>query len=153
MSKSDTAEVIVLPPVLFAAPLVLGFLLNHALPLAVLPAWYATAGLVMLILSLVPGPWALIEMIRHGVNPEPHVPTSKLVTTGPFHFSRNPIYLTYVLFVAGVALFFTNLWMLLLLIPAVIVAHYGIIIREERYLLRRFGDDYGEYKQRVRRWL
>ena len=150
---NETAGVLVLPPVLFALPLVLGFLLNRWLPLAVLPAWSGVAGLALLVFALVPGPWALVVMIRHDVNPAPYMPVRTLVTGGPFRFSRNPIYLTYVLFVAGIGLYLGNLWILLLLIPAVITAHYGIIVREERYLSRRFGADYEEYKLRVRRWL
>jgi protein-S-isoprenylcysteine O-methyltransferase Ste14 len=152
-APKDTPGVIVLPPVLFAVPLVAGYLLNRWFPLADIPEWAATAGLALLVLSLIPGPWALVEMLRRGVNPEPYVPVSHLVTGGPFRFSRNPIYLTYVLFVAGMGLFLCNAWMLVLLIPTVIVAHYGIILREERYLSRRFGAPYDTYMQRVRRWL
>jgi protein-S-isoprenylcysteine O-methyltransferase Ste14 len=95
----------------------------------------------------------MVVMLRNGVNPEPHVPTARLVTSGPFRFTRNPIYLTYVLFVAGVGLYSGNVWTLVLLIPTVIVAHHGIVLREERYLARRFGAPYDEYRQRVRRWI
>jgi protein-S-isoprenylcysteine O-methyltransferase Ste14 len=149
----DTAGVIILPPLLFALPLVLGYVLNRFLPTTAWPGWVATAGLIVLALSLVPGPWAVLEMLRRGVNPEPYVPTRSLVMSGPFRFSRNPIYLTYVLFVAGMGLYLSNGWMLLLLVPTLIVAHYGIILREERYLARRFGAAYTDYQQRVRRWI
>jgi protein-S-isoprenylcysteine O-methyltransferase Ste14 len=149
----DTAGVIILPPLLFALPLVAGYLLNRAFPTADWPGWVASVGLAVLVLSLVPGPWAVIEMLRRGVNPEPYVPTRSLVMSGPFRFSRNPIYLTYVLFVAGMGLYLGNLWILLLLVPTILVAHYGIILREERYLTRRFGAAYTEYQQRVRRWI
>ncbi len=149
----DTAGVIIMPPLLFAVPLLAGFLLGRWLPLVSLPEWASGIGILVLIVSLIPGPWALVAMLRRGVNPEPFVPTSRLVTSGPFRFSRNPIYLTYVLFVAGMGLFLGNIWMLLLLIPTVIIAHYGVILREERYLSRRFGAPYVDYMRRVRRWL
>ena len=149
----DTAGVLIFPPLLFALPLVFGWLLNRVIPVPTLPEWVDTAGLVVLGLSLIPGLWAMLVMLRHGVNPEPHVPTAHLVTTGPFRFTRNPIYLTYILFVAGVGLYSSILWMVVLLLPTVIVAHYGIVLREERYLSRRFGAAYDAYRQRVRRWL
>jgi protein-S-isoprenylcysteine O-methyltransferase Ste14 len=149
----DTAGVLVFPPLLFALPVVFGWLLSRIVPLPALPEWVRTIGLIVVVLSAIPGAWAMLVMLRNGVNPEPHVPTRALVLSGPFRYTRNPIYLTYVLFVAGVALFAGNLWMLVLLVPTVIVAHYGIIVREERYLSRRFGAPYDAYRQRVRRWL
>lgn len=149
----ETAGVLILPPLLFALPLVLGWVLERAIALPGLPAIFRPLGLLLLVLSLVPGPWALVVMLRAGVNPEPHVPTRRLVVRGPFRFSRNPIYLTYILFTAGFSLVTNSLWMLMLLIPAIVVAHYGIVLREERYLSRRFGAPYDLYRRRVRRWL
>jgi protein-S-isoprenylcysteine O-methyltransferase Ste14 len=92
-------------------------------------------------------------MLRAGVNPEPHQPTAALVTPGPFRYTRNPIYLTFTLFFAGFALLTRNLWLLPLLLAVLVVMHYGVITREERYLARRFGDAYHAYCARVRRWL
>jgi protein-S-isoprenylcysteine O-methyltransferase Ste14 len=148
----DTAGVIVFPPLVYIAVVVVGWLLNRLLPIS-LPEWFAPLGLMLVVLSAIPGPWAMLVMLRSGVNPEPHVPTRKLVLSGPFRFTRNPIYLTYVLFVSGLGLLLGNLWMVLLVIPAVAITHYGIILREERYLSRRFGAPYDDYRQRVRRWL
>lgn len=150
---NDTAGVLILPPLLFALPVGLGWLLGRVLPPPELPNLSHLLGVILLVLSLVPGPWALVVMLRAGVNPEPHVPTNRLVFNGPFRFSRNPIYLTYILFVAGLGLMTGNLWILLLLGPTIFVAHYGIVRREERYLSLRFGAPYTEYQQRVRRWL
>lgn len=152
-NPKETAGVLIFPPLLFALPVALGWLVGRVLPLPELPDISRTIGIILLLVSLIPGPWALLIMLSAGVNPEPHVPVSRLVLGGPFRFTRNPIYLTYVLFVAGFSLFASNLWMLLLLIPAVIAAHYGIVLREERYLSRRFGAPYDEYRRRVRRWL
>ena len=149
----DTAGVLILPPLLFALPVGLGWLMARVIPSPELPAVCNSIGLVLLVLALIPGPWALVVMLRAGVNPEPHVPTRSLVLGGPFRFTRNPIYLTYILFVAGLGMIAGNLWILLLLCPAIVIAHYGIVLREERYLSRRFGLEYTEYLQRVRRWL
>lgn len=151
--SKDTAGVLVFPPLLFALPVVIGWLLQRVIPLPAMPEWTQGFGLVVLVVAVIPGLWAMLVMLRNGVNPEPHVPTSRLVTSGPFRFTRNPIYLTYVLFIVGLGLYSSNLWMVILLIPTVIVAQYGIILREERYLSRRFGAPYDDYRQRVRRWL
>lgn len=151
--SKDTAGVLILPPLLFALPVMLGWLIRRMLPLPDPLGWGYPLGLILLVLSLIPGPWALVVMLRAGVNPEPHVPTRRLVVSGPFRWTRNPIYLTYILFVAGFGLITSNLWILLLLLPAAVVAHYGIVRREERYLSRRFGAAYTEYQERVRRWL
>ncbi len=80
-------------------------------------------------------------------------PVSRLVTGGPFRLSRNPGYLSFAMIYAGVATLRNSLWAILLL-PAVLAAmQRTIIAKEERYLERRFGEEYLRYKGRVRRWL
>lgn len=149
----DNPGVIAPPPLIYAAALILGWLLNRLLPIAILPDWIRIVGIALIVLSLIPGPWALVSMILRGTNPEPSHPTTALVTTGIFRFTRNPIYLSFTLFSFGVALLTQNLWMLIMTAAAIGVLHYGVILREERYLERKFGDDYRAYKARVRRWL
>ena len=75
-----------------------------------------------------------------------------IVTEGPLRFSRNPLYLSLLGMYLGITLLFNALWPLLLVVPLLIVTHYGIIRREERYLEAKFGDPYRAYKARVRRW-
>ena len=141
------------PPLLFALPVVLGYLINRVGPLEIMSDVTLGMGVILVVLSLIPGPWAVLVMLQSGVNPEPHVPTAQLVVGGPFRFTRNPIYLTFTLFVAGLGLVLGNAWILVLLVPTLVLAHVGVIVREERYLSRRFGAPYDSYRQRVRRWL
>ncbi len=152
-TASQTAGVIAPPPLIYAAGGLLGIGLQALFPLDALPDAARVAGIALIALSLIPGPWALALMLRAGVNPEPHQPTAALVTHGPFRYTRNPIYLTFTLFFAGFALLTRNLWLLPLLLAVLVVMHYGVITREERYLARRFGDAYHAYCARVRRWL
>jgi protein-S-isoprenylcysteine O-methyltransferase Ste14 len=63
------------------------------------------------------------------------------------------LYVSLALLYAGLAIAARSLWALLLLIVVLVVTHRGVISREERYLERKFGDDYLQYKARVRRWL
>ncbi len=73
--------------------------------------------------------------------------------TGPFRFSRNPGYATLQMIQVTVGLLLNNMWILLMTLPAVIVVHYVVVLGEEAYLERKFGDAYLEYKSRVRRWV
>ena len=84
---------------------------------------------------------------------DPRHPTTTLVTTGPFRYSRNPIYLALTLLYLGVALLVNALWIVLLVVPSVLVIRYGVIAREEAYLTRMFGEAYRQYMRQVRRWL
>src|SRR5262249_31927742 len=76
-----------------------------------------------------------------------------IVESGPYRFTRNPIYLGMFLGLIGLALAFDNLWLLMMLVPFAPVIHYGAVAREESYLERKFGDAYRGYRSRVRRWL
>jgi protein-S-isoprenylcysteine O-methyltransferase Ste14 len=80
-------------------------------------------------------------------------PTTTIVDTGPYHSSRNPIYLGMVLGLIGLAIGFNSPWLLLTLVPFALVIRYGVVAREEAYLERKFGDVYRRYCARVRRWL
>ena len=78
--------------------------------------------------------------------------TSTIVGTGPYRFSRNPIYLAFILFVLGLSVWLNNLWLLVTLVPAVGIIAMVVIPREERFLERNFSDEYSSYKSSVRRW-
>ena len=80
-------------------------------------------------------------------------PVPRLVTDGPFRFTRNPGYLGLAMLYAGIALLRNSLWAILLLPVVVYVIQREVIGREERYLERTFGEEYLAYKTRVRRWV
>jgi protein-S-isoprenylcysteine O-methyltransferase Ste14 len=92
-------------------------------------------------------------LARQGTSADPSVESVAIVASGPFAFSRNPIYLALALLQIAVACFSNNVWMLLMLVPAVIVVDRIVIVGEERYLASRFGRVYLDYASRVRRWL
>jgi len=79
--------------------------------------------------------------------------STTIVRTGPYRFSRNPVYLSFVLLVLGLAIWLNDLWLLVLLVPAVGFIAAVVIPREERFLERNFQDQYLSYKSSVRRWL
>jgi protein-S-isoprenylcysteine O-methyltransferase Ste14 len=75
------------------------------------------------------------------------------VRTGPYRFSRNPIYLSFILLVLGLSAWLNNLWLLVMLVPVVGFIGAVVIPREERFLERNFPDQYASYKVAVRPWL
>jgi hypothetical protein len=75
------------------------------------------------------------------------------VTTGPFRWSRNPLYLANLIIYVGTTLVVDALWPFVLLVPLIALLEWGVIRREERYLSRKFGAPYDAYRARVRRWL
>ncbi len=82
-----------------------------------------------------------------------HLPTTAIVETGPYRFTRNPIYLGMFLGLVGLAIAFDSLWLLVMLVPFTLAIRYGVVAREEAYLERKFGDAYRQYRARVRRWV
>jgi len=79
--------------------------------------------------------------------------STTIVASGPYRFTRNPIYLGMLLGRIGLAIAFDNLWLLMMLVPFALVIRYGVVAREEAYLERKFGDVYRGCRSRVRRWL
>ncbi len=93
------------------------------------------------------------ELARQGQPTDPGRPTSKIVTTGVFSVSRNPLYLGVVGFLVGVALAVNLPWVLILLLPSLAACHYVLIAPEERYLAAKFGEEYRVYAATVHRWI
>ena len=150
----DTAGVIAPPPVIYFAFLLIGLGADRLWPVAVLPqvARYA-AGAAVIALSLALVISAVRQFRRHKTSFKPHEPSTALITEGPYRYSRNPMYLALSLLYTGLGIAADGPWTLALLAPLLIVMHYGVILREERYLERKFADDYRRYKATVRRWL
>ena len=153
--RADTAHVIVRPPVAWGLTVIVGLALGWLVPLAFLPARLPAAGVggAVVVLALALFGWAIVTMTRAGSNVPSTQPTITIVATGPYGFTRNPIYLGMGLTLIGLAIAFDSLWPLLTLVPFALVIRYGVVAREEAYLARKFGEVYGGYCARVRRWL
>ena len=151
---SDTAQIIVLPPLVYGAAFIMGLLLHLVFPLHILPTTLARGIGVVCVLVSLPLAIATLRVLSRAHTPvDPMKPTTALVTEGPFRCSRNPIYVALTLLYVGVALLINALWILLLVVPVLGVIRYGVIAREEAYLARKFGDAYRQYTTQVRRWL
>lgn len=140
------------PPVMVAVLLGLGWGAMQILPLPVmaprpgLATWVIAAGVVLAI-------WAVIVMLRAGIDPRPDKPDAAMVEAGPFRLSRNPIYLGFLCVAAGLALRWGDAWGWLAALACAVVLDRLVIAREEAYLTSRFGAAYAAYRGRVRRWI
>ena len=149
----DNPGVIAPPPLIYTAGLLVGLILNLLFPRKFLPrrtGW--TLGLMCIGLGSFIIQAAFREMRVAHTNVDPREPATTIVTAGPFQYTRNPLYLSLALIYAGVTFLFNALWAFLLLPVVLMVMIYGVIRREERYLERKFGEQYLSYKARVRRW-
>ena len=145
---------VVRPPLVFLVSILLGTLLQLALPLPVLPRTLALPLGASLVVAAVALFASAVGKFRAAGTPVPaRQPTTAIVRTGPYRFSRNPIYLAFSLFQLVIAIWANSLWLLATLVVAAALMHYVVIPKEEEYLERRFGSQYLEYKASVRRWL
>lgn len=139
------------PPLIYVAALWTGWELQKLLPLASpkLPG----IGWMLVLLGCLLMLWAAGTLFHHHTTINPYAGVAQLVQSGPFAFSRNPIYLSDSVIYFGVMLIWGNLWPLLLYPLVWAAIRFGVIRNEEAHLSARFGDAYLQYCQRVRRWL
>jgi protein-S-isoprenylcysteine O-methyltransferase Ste14 len=150
----DHANVISYPPLIAIAFAALGGLVHYFWPVSVAPrpaAWTLAgiAGVVSMSLAL----WGAWQLKRAGTAIDPYGSSSAIVTSGPYAFSRNPLYVAIGLLFAAIGLGFNSAAMLAMIAPWFLVMHFGVVLREERYLAAKFGATYTAYQQQVRRWL
>lgn len=152
--NADNPGVIAPPPLIYLGALVFGLLLNRRVPITFLPR-RMTRSLGWLLLSsgvLLLG-WFEWTMRYAGTPTNPYKPVEHIVTEGPFRHTRNPAYLSMTMIYAGIAALANAVWAIVLLPVALFAIQRGVIDREERYLERKFGDEYLDYRSRVRRWI
>lgn len=153
----DYADVVVKPPALFLGAILLGCLLSWIVPLGpglgsanmralAAGGMLALVGLALFVVSV-------REFRRAGTSVVPGEPSTALLESGPYRYTRNPIYISFTLFYFGLAIMLTSAWMLVLLVPVLIVLQRGVVEREEAYLASKFGEAYRKYQSRVPRWL
>ena len=141
------------PPIVFLAAILLGVALNRVWPLAWVPSALGSLGPLLTLGAVLLFVLSLREFRAAGTSVRGTERTTAIVRTGPYRFSRNPIYVAFTLFVLGLSVWLNNLWLLASLVPAVGVIAAVVIPREERFLERNFQDQYSSYKAAVRRWL
>lgn len=140
------------PPVMVAGILGLAWALQRLVPVRLGPPLPELGALTIFgALALIGA--ALLVLVRAGNDPRPDRPDAAMVEVGPYRFSRNPIYLGFVLAMAGFALRWGDLWGWVAVAASHLALDRLVVAREEAYLAGRFGAAYEAYRRRVRRWL
>jgi len=142
------------PPVIYAAGFLAGVALEVAFPVGGLPLALAVPlGILGFIAWLALDGAAMLRFRSARTSPNPTRPTTALVTSGPYRFTRNPMYLGMAALYAGLALALGAIWSLALLPAVIAVVDRKVIPGEERRLEAKFGGQYAAYRERVNRWL
>jgi protein-S-isoprenylcysteine O-methyltransferase Ste14 len=115
---------------------------------------FRVAGALILLVGIVLLRLVHAELDRYSQPHAPGAPTTRLINTGPFRYSRNPTYAAIsFLVVPALGLLLRNLWIIFLL-PAHMIAVYFVLIRdEESYLQTKFGSEWDRYFSTTRRWI
>lgn len=144
----------IIPPVYGLASIALMLGLHNLIPIRlIIPEPWSWLGVLLMVLALIDVTVVSQMFKRRNTTIKPGQKSSTLVTEGPFRFSRNPIYLGMVIFLAGFAIYLGSLT------PWVVVPVFGLMIQavfirmEEGMLQEEFSEAYGEYRRRVRRWI
>jgi protein-S-isoprenylcysteine O-methyltransferase Ste14 len=142
------------PPLIYLAGVLAGLAIGHFLPLA-LPQNSVVLGLG--ILWIVTGAglafWGLVVFRRAGTTFNPFGGTTAIVSSGPYRYTRNPMYVGLACVHLGCGLLLGEGWVLAALPVVVVLVDRLVIRREEIYLARKYGDTWHEYAHRVRRWI
>jgi len=155
----DIPGVIAPPPIIALATFLLGLVLDW-----ILPSFFILRGILGFGTRLIVGAvliasgatiagLAIRSFLRAGTNVDPWKPAVSLVTAGIFAYTRNPMYLALILILAGLAIALASDWMVVLLVPAALILHFGVVKREERYLAAKFGESYRDYVSKVSRYV
>lgn len=142
------------PPLVFLGCAAAGGLLQFIFPLRVMKYSVSLSfGIVLAVVSVSLAIWAVRVMKAAGTNVRPDRPALTIVRSGPYQFTRNPMYLSLCLLQLALGFALDGWIPLLFIIPLVLILHFGVILREESYLETKFGEPYLAFKREVRRWV
>lgn len=152
--NTDHPNVIAPPPLIFLGCAALSGLIHYAYPLQV--AKYPGLRWTGFVLAAISGSfaiWAVRSFTAMGTNLRPDRPAVALVRTGPYRFTRNPMYLSLCSLQLALGLILDDWIPLLFVVPMAVILHFGVILREESYLEAKFGEPYRTFRRQVRRWM
>ncbi|HEV8630007.1 MAG TPA: isoprenylcysteine carboxylmethyltransferase family protein [Thermoanaerobaculia bacterium] len=156
MTQPDTAGILAPPPLLTVACVLAGFVAERFVSLPLAPWSTGVRVGISVAILLAAGVLflaAVRQLHRHATTPNPYQPSTAVVSSGVYRFTRNPIYVAFMAVVLGLAVAGNSVWLLVALAVLFALLHFGVVKREERYLAAKFGPAYDTYRARVRRWL
>lgn len=153
VSQEPPARKPVLPPAYFGLAILLMFLLHYLAPLARIISSSLGLGIGLIALGLFVALAGRLQFKWHDTTVKPFQESSALVTVGVYRITRNPMYLGMVLFLTGIATAMGTLTPFLVIPLFAALINTRFILREERHLTEQFGQEYEDYRKRVRRWI
>ena len=150
---ADSPPVIAHPPVIYGVGFLVGYACNiwwgwsFGIGDAIALGWALIAGGFGLAL------WCFWYFLRAGTGIPTNKTTTKLVVTGPYRATRNPIYVALTCVYIGLASVLDAPALLLVLLIILPVMHSGVVLREEQYLTAKFGEPYEQYMRVTKRYL
>ena len=152
--EKDRPGVPIAPPLLFVIPILVSLVLEWLVTTSfVHGAFRWTLGVLFFLAGIALNVGGFITQKRAGTDPIPFNPSTRIVSHGLYRFSRNPMYIGFALWTLAAAILVNSLWTLLAVPIGLVLVNQLVVRREERYLERKFGDEYLSYKRRVRRWI
>ena len=151
---TDHPNVLAPPPFIFFGCVLASWLLQHLFPFRVMSSSLSLPiGIALACAAGSLAIWAVIVMKAGGTNVRPDRPALQIVTSGPYRFTRNPMYLSLCLLQLGLGFILDGWIPLLVTIPLALILNFGVIVREEKYLESKFGEQYSAFRKSVRRWM
>ena len=152
----DSVAIRIPPPLFFFVCLGFGLLLEYFLPIHPISLSLIPRVIVGCIFILISGYFAVsafVVLIKNKTTFDPSKSTTKIVTDGSFRFSRNPLYLSLLLLLFGIAVLMFSIWLFFTIPILYILFLFKAVKPEESYLSQKFGEEYLEYSAKVRRWV
>ena len=143
--------------IVFGVPFLIAISLQLLFPISFPQGFFTSiiviAGVAILFIGIILVILTRMEFAKYNQPTDPGYPTIKIINTGVFSFSRNPLYLGGICIIIGVALTINLPWVLILLAPTLFICHFVLIVPEEKYLATKFGKEYWSYVSSVKRWI
>ncbi|AYC34360.1 isoprenylcysteine carboxylmethyltransferase family protein [Pseudomonas cavernae] len=147
-------RIILAPPLIYLIFIALVWALSALLPLPLGEnVWTRYLGWGLIDAGILLAAWSALALAQHKTTINPYKKPKRLLASGPFRYSRNPIYLGFNLIYCGIGLLLHSWWPWIALPLLILTMNRGVIVHEEQILEQLFGDSYRRYRRRVRRWL
>jgi protein-S-isoprenylcysteine O-methyltransferase Ste14 len=156
MKTTDSPGIYFPPPLIYAVIFLAAVFIQKKIPIDdhFFKSRMNTAiGILFILLAVYFGTRSMNQFIQTKNTIVPNKPAASLQTTGVYHSTRNPMYLALVMLYLGLSCLIGNWWNIILLPLLLLIIQEYIIKKEEKYLVRKFGQEYIDYRHRVRRWL
>lgn len=152
-NDKDAAKVITHPPFLLLLAIMAGIVLEWLFPTYAGGRLFGWIGFFLFAGSVAVAKWSFKTFKAKGTSVPTDEPATTIVSDGPYQYSRNPIYMAFLFGLIGLSFMADSVMMFLMVIPLFYALALGVVIPEEEYLSDKFGDEYADYKKKVRRWI